>query len=86
MLKGEASHGARDQYSDVQRYEDGKHQISVPILILMCEALGAHPMEIIGTSVETLVHVRKTPNVIHKRLLVAQQRLEDICKEIAAAK
>ena len=71
---------------DIQRYEDGRHQITVPALILMCEALGVHPMEVIGPSVESHILERRPQNVIDEQLLVAQRRLEDICTEIAGAR
>ncbi|MGF6177592.1 helix-turn-helix domain-containing protein [Ensifer sp. 4252] len=68
----------------VQKYEDGRSTISVPMLVLICEVLGAHPMEFIGTMVEARVTVCKTPDVAQERLLVAQRKLEEICREIAA--
>ncbi|WP_082523536.1 helix-turn-helix transcriptional regulator [Ensifer sp. Root31] len=68
----------------VQKYENGKSNISVPMLILMCEALGAHPMELIGTMVEARVTVCKTPDIAQERLVMAQLKLEEICREIAA--
>ena len=54
------------------------------MLILMCEALGAHPMELIGTMVEARVTVCKTPDIAQERLVMAQLKLEEICREIAA--
>lgn len=69
----------------LQKYEDGRSNISVPMLILMCAALGVHPMEIIGTVVDARVSLCEKPDAVHSDLLFAQQRLEEICRQIVEA-
>ncbi len=84
--KDKLANGLGITVQQVQKYEDGRNNISVSMLILMCAVLGVHPMEIIGIIVQGRVNVRKKPDIAQKRLHLAQDRLEEICREILGAK
>ncbi len=64
-------------FQQVQKYERGRNRLSINMFITVCKALGAHPMELIGSYFPDDPEHGSTDRLLEK-LKEAEERIQQI--------